>query len=102
MNNPNNVHKKEFYKDKGNHDTFKDDRREAFKARNSFTDSMYYRICKVTIKLYKQALETGKDIHGNDLSSEELEAVKFSHDSNISELEKAEKIYYEKLNEEQS
>jgi hypothetical protein len=99
MKNPNNVHEKEFYKDKATPDNFKDDRREAFKARNSFTDTMYYRICKVTIKLYKQALETGKDVHGNDLSSEELEAVKFSHDSNISELEKAEKVFYEKQGE---
>ena len=95
----NNVHEREFYKDKGNHDTFKDCRREDFKERHSFTDSMYYRICKVTIKLYKQVLETGKDALGNELSSEELEAVKFSHDSNISELEKAEKIFYEKQGE---
>jgi hypothetical protein len=94
-----NINEKEFYKDKASRDDFKDCRREDFKARNNFTDSMYYRICKVTIKLYKQALETGKDVHGNDLSSEELEAVKFSHDSNISELEKAEKVFYEKQGE---
>lgn len=98
MNNPNNVHEKEFYKGKGNHDTFKDDRREEFKERNNFTDTMYYRICKVTIKLYKQVLETGKDALGNELSSDELEAVKFSHDSNVSELEKAEKKHLEKMN----
>jgi hypothetical protein len=98
MKNPNNVHEKEFYKGKGNHDTFKDDRREEFKQRNSFTDTMYYRICSVTIKLYKQVLETGKDALGNELTKEELEAVKFSHDSNISELEKAEKKHLEKLN----
>ena len=97
MKNPNNVHEKEYYKGKGNHDTFKDCRREDFKERHSFTDTMYYRICAVTIKLYKQVLETGKDAHGNALTSEELEAVKFSHDSNISELEKAEKLHYENL-----
>jgi hypothetical protein len=89
---------KEYYKDKVGHDDFKDSRREEFKERNSFTDTMYYRICKVTIKLYKQVLETGKDVNGNALSAEEMEAVKFSHDSNISELEKAEKKFYEKHN----
>jgi hypothetical protein len=98
MKNPNNVHDKEYYKDKARPDNFKDVRREEFKERNSFTDTMYYRICSVTIKLYKQVLETGKDALGNDLSSDELEAVKFSHDSNISELEKAEKKHFEKLN----
>jgi len=99
MKNPNNIHEREFYKDKASQDDFKDCRREDFKERNSFTDTMYYRICSVTIKLYKQVLETGKDALGNDLSSDELEAVKFSHDSNISELEKAEKKHLEKLND---
>jgi hypothetical protein len=90
---------REYFKGKANRDDFKDDRREEFKDRNSFTDTMYYRICDVTIKLYKQVLETGKDAHGNDLTSRELEAVKFSHDANLSELEKAEKKFMEKQGE---
>lgn len=50
-------------------------KRADFKARNNFTETHYYKIASMSLKLYKQAVRNGKDIEGNELTSEEINTL---------------------------
>ncbi|MDA2738404.1 hypothetical protein PDQ75_24945 [Bacillus cereus group sp. Bc015] len=49
-----------------------DDQREQYKKRTGFTDTQYYKVVTLSCKFYLQAVETGKDIKGNQLSEEDI------------------------------
>ena len=49
-----------------------DHNREGYKKRNNFNDSDYYKIVSLSMKFYRQGVEYGKDIAGNDLTEEEI------------------------------
>ncbi|MDR7207650.1 hypothetical protein [Priestia megaterium] len=52
--------------------TVVDHNREGYKQRNNFTDSDYFKIVSLSMKFYRQGVEYGKDIAGNDLTEEEI------------------------------
>jgi len=63
-----------------------DHNREGYKARNNFTDSDYYKIVSLSMKFYRQGVEYGKDIAGNDLTEEEIKICEILIEKMIKEM----------------
>ncbi|MCY8256390.1 hypothetical protein MOC12_20745 [Bacillus spizizenii] len=78
-----------------NSDHFRKYESNEFKKRHSFSESEYYKIINITIKLLKQAVTVGKDIEGDVLSPDEKQSASRLLERLDFELEYARKSYEE-------
>jgi hypothetical protein len=74
-----------------------DHQRDEYKKRTGFNDTQYFKVVSLSMKFYKQAVEHGKDISGNELSEEEINICAGLVQKMTKEIELAKKKFEENL-----
>lgn len=66
---------REYFRNTANANEFENHKRDEFKKRNEFNDTGYFKIADFSLRLFEQALQAGKDVYQNDLTSEEMQLL---------------------------
>lgn len=63
---------KDYFKGKADNNDFDEFKRDDFKSRTGFEETTLFKMSQVSIKLFSQAVQQGKDVNGNDLTPTEI------------------------------